>query len=77
MIGEFFSYCSENIDNIAKLFFQHIQLTALSVAVAILIGIPLGILISRYAKLNKPILGFANVVQAIPSMAVLGFLIPV
>ncbi|MEG2081986.1 MAG: ABC transporter permease, partial [Oscillospiraceae bacterium] len=77
MIASFFKYLAENSDTIGKLLFQHIQLTALSVAVAILIGVPLGILISRYVKLNKPILGFANVVQAIPSMAILGFLIPV
>lgn len=52
------------------------QLTAFAVVLSIAIGVPLGILISRYGRLQKPVMGFANVVQAIPSMAIMGFLIP-
>jgi len=44
---------------------------------AVLIGVPLGILITRYPKLNKPVLGSANIIQTIPSLALFGFLIPV
>ena len=71
-----FQYMIENKDQIFQLLLEHIQLTAISVGLAILIGMPLGILISYKKNLNKPILGLANIVQAIPSMALLGFLIP-
>lgn len=54
----------------------HIHLTLLSVALAILAGVPLGILIARRQKLAGLTLGFAGVMQTIPSIALLGFLIP-
>ncbi|MFQ5929126.1 MAG: ABC transporter permease, partial [Acidobacteriota bacterium] len=41
------------------------------------IGIPAGVLITRRPRLEKSVLGFANVVQTIPSLALFGFLIPV
>jgi osmoprotectant transport system permease protein len=56
---------------------QHLGLVLVSIGVAVLIGIPLGILITRKPKLSKPILGFANAVQTMPSLALFGFLIPV
>ncbi|WP_195986509.1 glycine betaine ABC transporter substrate-binding protein [Clostridium sp. D53t1_180928_C8] len=69
-------YIIENQSQILSLLIEHIKLTAISVGVAILIGVPLGIFISYAAKASKPILAIANVVQAIPSMALLGFMIP-
>lgn len=61
---------------ITDLIIEHIQLTVFAMALAIIIGIPLGILITRVKKLSSPIIGFANVIQAVPSLALLGFLIP-
>src|SRR5690606_19474472 len=75
-MSEFFNYISVNSYRIVSLLWQHIYLTVLAVAIAAVIGIPLGILISRTKRLAKPIIGFANIVQAIPSLAMLGFLIP-
>jgi len=72
----FFEYLSQSKDQIISLFIEHIQLTAISVGLAILVGVPLGILISYVKRLNKPVLGMANVIQAIPSMALLGLAIP-
>lgn len=72
----FIEYILQNKEQILSLTVEHIKLTAISVGFAILIGVPLGILISYIKKLNKPILGVANVIQAIPSMALLGFAIP-
>lgn len=69
-------YFNENISEILGLLFDHIGMTFLAVGIAILIGVPLGILISYSSKSSKTVLGIANVVQAIPSMALLGFLIP-
>jgi osmoprotectant transport system permease protein len=71
-----FQYFIQNKEQILTLTIEHIKLTILSVLLAILIGVPLGILVSYIKKLDKPILGLANVIQAIPSMALLGFAIP-
>lgn len=72
----FIKYLTQNKEQIFSLTLEHIQLTAIAVGFAILIGVPLGILISYIKKLGKPILGVANIIQAIPSMALLGFAIP-
>ena len=69
-------YILENQSQILGLLIEHIRLTSISVGMAILIGVPLGILISYASKVSKPILSIANVIQVIPSMALLGFMIP-
>lgn len=73
---EFIDYIIENKDQIISLCIEHIELTALALIIAIIIGVPIGILISYKKKLNKPVLGITSVTQAIPSMALLGFMIP-
>lgn len=55
---------------------QHVQLVFISMLIAILIGVPLGILVARVKKLEAPILGIAGILQTIPSLALLGFMIP-
>ena len=55
---------------------EHIQISVLSIAGAILIGLSLGILISQYRKSASFVLGFTNIVYTIPSIALFGFLIP-
>lgn len=69
-------YFIENSNQIITLCIEHIKLTALALIIAIIIGVPIGILISYKQKLNKPILGITSITQAIPSMALLGFMIP-
>jgi osmoprotectant transport system permease protein len=56
---------------------EHIGLVAASMAIALVIGLPLGVVIVRRAALRRWVLGTANVVQTIPSLALFGFLIPV
>jgi osmoprotectant transport system permease protein len=56
---------------------EHVILVAISMLVAIAIGIPLGIFITRRPRLAPPILGIANALQTIPSLAIFGFLISV
>lgn len=75
-MSAFFIYLFESKNQIFTLLFEHIKLTTLAVGLAILIGMPLGILISYIKKLNKPVLGISSIIQAIPSMALLGFAIP-
>ena len=56
---------------------EHILLVFLSTASAVLIGLPLGILLTRIEKLRTPVLGFANIMQTVPSLALFGLLIPI
>jgi osmoprotectant transport system permease protein len=55
---------------------QHLWLVFISTAIALVIGLPLGVLITRRKSLRGPVLGIANVMQTIPSLALFGFLIP-
>ncbi|MEK3734491.1 MULTISPECIES: ABC transporter permease [Paenibacillus] len=56
---------------------EHIQLVLLSMIIAILIGVPAGILVTRFSALRSWIIGGASVLQTIPSLALLGFMIPI
>ena len=58
------------------LLMQHIVLVGASTAVAVLIGVPTGILAARRPRVGAPIVWLANVVQTIPSLAMFGFLLP-
>jgi len=66
----------QNHTEILELTLEQLWLVAVSTVLAVLIGIPLGILITRRPALNKPVLGVANVIQTIPSLALFGFLLP-
>ena len=55
---------------------QHLWLVFISIAIAIVIALPVGILITRRKRWRGPVLGIANVMQTIPSLALFGFLIP-
>lgn len=54
----------------------HLLLVAVSMAVAIVIGVPLGMILVKRKELRAVALGFASVMQTIPSLALFGFLIP-
>ncbi len=56
---------------------EHVWLVGLTMFFSILIGVPLGILVTRRPWLSKPILGGANIAETIPSLALFGFLLPV
>ncbi len=55
---------------------EHLWLVGASITLAVLIGIPLGIMITRWPVLSKPVLGGANIIQTVPSLALFGFLLP-
>ena len=55
---------------------QHLLLVVVSTGIAILVGIPLGVLITRQRQLSQWVLGLANLVQTVPSLALFGVLIP-
>ena len=62
--------------DIVELTTQHIVLVAAAMAIAIAIGVPAGILLTRRSEWRRPVLTVANVLQTIPSLALFGFLIP-
>ena len=72
----FWNFVVENKGEIAQLTFEHLWIVAISTALAIVIGIPLGILITRKPALHNPVLVTANIIQTIPSLALFGFLLP-
>ena len=55
---------------------EHLWLVGASITLAVLIGIPLGVAITRWPVLSKPVLGGANIIQTVPSLALFGFLLP-
>lgn len=55
---------------------EHISMVGIGVILATSIGVPLGVLITRWSRLRVPVLGFSNIVQTIPSLALFGFLLP-
>jgi osmoprotectant transport system substrate-binding protein/osmoprotectant transport system permease protein len=69
-------FLSRNVGELVTLTLEHLFLVAVSTGIAILIGVPLGILLTRKPALSKPVLGFANIMQTVPSLALFGFLIP-
>ena len=72
----FWHFIITNRQQVLDLTLEHITLVGLSILFAVLIGIPLGILITRVPQLSKAVLGGANVIQTIPSLALFGFLLP-
>jgi len=64
-------------DEIASLTVEHLELVLIAMCIAAAISIPGGILLTRRAGMRRWVLGFANILQTIPSLALFGFLIPV
>ena len=62
--------------DILDLTLEHLFLVSLSMAIAAALAIPAGILLTRRTFLQRWMLGFANVMQTVPSLALFGFLIP-
>ncbi len=69
-------FLKANWQDIVTLMGQHLMLVLVSTSIAVAVGIPLGILLSRRPSLRTPVLGLANVMQTVPSLALFGFLIP-
>jgi osmoprotectant transport system permease protein len=73
---EFLGFLAENWRELLVLTREHIVIVLAATGLAVLIGLPLGILLTRVKSLQTPILGFANVMQTVPSLALFGLLIP-
>lgn len=62
--------------DIVKGFTQHVELTLVALFFSIIIAFPLGIILTRHRKLAGPVIGVTSVAQTIPSLALLGVMIP-
>src|ERR1700693_3409544 len=68
---------SDLANDIVKLTAEHLLLVVSARAAAVLLGVPLGIALTRHPGARRWLLGFASIVQTIPSLALFGFLIPI
>ena len=72
----FWQFLQNNWIELVTLIREHLVLVFISIVVAVAIGVPTGVLLTRYRSWRGPVLGVANVMQTIPSLALFGFLIP-
>jgi osmoprotectant transport system permease protein len=72
----FWHFLQQNWPELLQHLGEHLWLVFISTLIAVAIGIPTGILLTRKKSLRSPVLGIANVMQTIPSLALFGFLIP-
>lgn len=76
-IQQFIMQLSNRWEDLLSALVQHLELVSWSMCFAILFGVPLGILVTRFPSLKKWILGGAGISQTIPSLALLGLMIPI
>jgi osmoprotectant transport system permease protein len=76
-VSAFFSFLGERRAELFSLTLQHLTLVLIATAIAILLGFPIGILLTRFRRLAGPVLGIAALIQTVPSLALFGFLIPI
>lgn len=76
-MGRLVVYVADHRTELGGLMVEHLVLVGVALGIAVVVGVPLGVLATRSRRLEGPVLGFANVVQTIPSLALFGFLIAV
>ncbi|WP_455616186.1 ABC transporter permease [Eisenbergiella sp.] len=76
MIQEIFRLYAERSSFFAELILQHIRIAGISVTVSLVLGLVIGVVISEYRKPAQIIMNVINVLYTIPSISMLGFLIP-
>lgn len=76
MIAEIVELLRNRGDFFLKLLMEHLQISMISILLALLIGLLIGISISEYPQTAKYVTGIVNFVYTIPSISLLGFLIP-
>jgi len=70
-------FCLEKREVLLFATLRHIEVSAIAVVISVVVAVPLGILITRYRKLAHVMVNSANIGQTIPSLAILGLVIPV
>lgn len=72
----FWQFLRQTWPELLTLIWQHVGLVFASILIAVAIGVPTGILLTRFRRASGPVLGIANIMQTVPSLALFGFLIP-
>jgi osmoprotectant transport system permease protein len=75
-ITEMVAYIQDNQERFLDLLSEHVQLTVVSVVIGLLIALPLAVVASRFELLAKPLTWLAAIGQTIPSIAILGLMLP-
>lgn len=75
--ASFWEYLVSKRHQLLRFAGQHLALTFISVLCGVLVGVPLGILISRRRRLAEPVLGVMGLIHTIPGMALLAFMVPI
>ena len=75
-MGDLLQFLIERRDQILTLVWEHSYISFLAVMAGFFVAVPLGILLTRTEKINRYVLGVVNILQTIPSLALLGFMIP-
>ena len=75
-MGDFLTFIADHQADLWEQVFEHLWLTLMSVAISVVVGLFLGVLITRNKRVAPPILAVVNGVQTIPSIALLGVLLP-
>ena len=76
MLTEIIDLAQNRWDFFLELLIEHVQISLLSITIAMVIGLAIGILISEYQKSSKVVIGIVTFIYTIPSISLLGFLIP-
>jgi osmoprotectant transport system permease protein len=71
-----FEFIPGNWREVLELTGEHLLLVAVSTLLAVAVGLPLGLLLTRRAAWKRPVLAVANILQTVPSLALFGFIIP-
>ena len=72
----FFEMLSERWDELLKLFVEHIEMTSMAVLFSLVIGVVIGVAITKNKKAAAVVIGIANLMQSIPSIGLLAFMVP-
>lgn len=74
---DFLAFLFERRAELATMTVEHLILVLVSTGLAVLVGVPVGVALTRRPQLARPVIGFASVMQTVPSLALFGFLIPI
>ena len=72
----FFSFAIERQSQLYQALWEHLQMSLTALLISVFIAVPLGIMLNHYRQGAEPVIGTTAVLQTIPSLALLGFLIP-
>ncbi|WP_019121219.1 ABC transporter permease [Brevibacillus massiliensis] len=75
-MSELIAFVQERYSDIFTVIWQHLYISAIAVIAGFIVSVPLGIVLTRTKKVSQFVIGIVNVIQTIPSLALLGFMIP-